>query len=83
MSLESMPDIDPSVPVLNISELEDRSRDDLIDLAEEEFEIENAAGYAKNELIFRVLEAQAERNGTIFSGGILNIVDDGFGNVSG
>ena len=78
-----MPDIDPSVPVLNISELEDRSRDDLIDLAEEEFEIENAAGYAKNELIFRILEAQAERNGTIFSGGVLNIVDDGFGFMRG
>ena len=79
MSLDAMPDIDPSVPVLNISDLEERSRDDLIDMAEEEFEIENAASYAKNELIFRVLEAQAERNGTIFSGGILNIVDDGFG----
>ena len=76
-------DIDPSVPVLNISDLEARSRDDLIDMAEEEFEIEGAASYAKNELIFRILEAQAERNGTIFSGDILNIVDDGFGFMRG
>ena len=78
-----MPDIDPNVPVLNISDLEERSRDDLIDMGEEEFGIDGAASYAKNELIFRILEAQAERNGTIFSGGILNIVDDGFGFMRG
>ena len=83
MSLEAMPDIDPSVPVLNISDLEELSRDALIEMGETEFEIENAASYAKNELIFRILEGQAERNGTIFSGGILNIVDDGFGFMRG
>src|SRR5690606_29752210 len=82
-SLEPMPEIDPDVPVLDIAELEQRSRDELITLAETEFELEAIAGVPKPELIFRILEAQAERRGTIFSGGILNIVDDGFGFMRG
>ncbi|RLT38745.1 MAG: transcription termination factor Rho [Chloroflexi bacterium] len=82
-SLEQLPDIDPTIPVLHISELEMRPREDLIEMAEEEFEIDGAGGMLQQELIFRILEAQAERNGTIFSGGVLNVVDDGFGFLRG
>ena len=35
------------------------------------------------ELIYRVLQQQARRNGTIFSDGTINIVDDGFGFLRG
>ena len=33
--------------------------------------------------MFRILQDQAERNGNIFSGGVLTIVDDGFGFLRG
>ena len=78
-----MPDIDPSVPVLDMAELERRSRDDLIALAERDLNMEAVAGMPKPELIFRILEVQAERRGTIFSGGVLTLADDGFGFLRG
>jgi transcription termination factor Rho len=78
-----MPDIDPTIPVLNIADLEQRPREALLDMAEDEFEIDAPGGLPKQELIFRILEAQAERNGTIFSGGVLTVVDDGFGVLRG
>jgi len=81
-SLEPMPDIDPEIPALSIADLETRTRDELIALADE-LEVENAGGLPKNEMIFRLLEAQAERRGTIFSGGVLQLVDDGFGFLRG
>lgn len=81
-SLEPMPDIDPDIPALSIADLETRTRDELIALADE-LEVENAGGLPKNEMIFRLLEAQAERRGTIFSGGVLQLVDDGFGFLRG
>ncbi|MDP2327054.1 MAG: transcription termination factor Rho [Chloroflexi bacterium HGW-Chloroflexi-9] len=77
-----MPDIDPDIPALSIADLETRTRDELIALADE-LEVENAGGLPKNEMIFRLLEAQAERRGTIFSGGVLQLVDDGFGFLRG
>ncbi len=81
-SLEPMPDIDPSIPALSIADLETRTRDELIALADE-LAVENAAAYPKTEMVFRILEAQAERRGTIFSGGVLQVVEDGFGFLRG
>ncbi|HLU32023.1 MAG TPA: transcription termination factor Rho [Acidimicrobiia bacterium] len=71
------------MPAVNIAELEVQPREQLIELAERDYEVENAAGYPTNELIFRILMRQAERNGTIFSGGVLTVVDDGFGFLRG
>jgi len=78
-----MPEIDHSVPVMDMAELERRSRDDLIALAERDLNMEAVAGMPKPELIFRILEVQAERRGTIFSGGVLTLADDGFGFLRG
>ena len=69
-------------PPLSIDELERRSREDLIDFATEH-EIDNAAALPKAELMFRILKDQAERRGNIFSGGVLTVVDDGFGFLRG
>ena len=66
-----------------MAELERRSRDDLIALAERDLNMEAVAGMPKPELIFRILEVQAERRGTIFSGGVLTLADDGFGFLRG
>jgi len=55
-----------------------------MDLAElrhlaEDMSLANITNLKKPELIFRILEAQANREGTIEVSGILEIVDEGFG----
>jgi transcription termination factor Rho len=67
---------------LNISELETHSRDELIEFGVGQ-QIENAAALPTQELIFRILQSQAEKRGNIFSGGVLTVVDDGFGFLRG
>ena len=74
---------DPDVPTVNISELDLLSRETLLDIATDTFEVENPGGMPRNELIYRILQRQAQRNGTIYSGGTINIVDDGFGYLRG
>ena len=67
---------------MNIAELEHSTREQLIELAGG-MNIENAAALPKADLVFRVLQIQAERQGNIFSGGVLSLVDDGFGFLRG
>ena len=78
------PSVQPraDVPALNIADLERQARDQLIVLAES-LEVGEAAAMSKPELIFRILQRQAARNGTIYSGGVLAVVDDGFGFLRG
>jgi transcription termination factor Rho len=63
---------------VNLAELEAKTRDELQDLARE-LNIHGVTGLRKQDLIFRLLQAQTEQQGNIFSGGILDIVDDGYG----
>jgi len=63
---------------LNIAELETRTREDLMDIAKE-LGISGYSSLKKQDLIFRLLQAQTEREGNIFSGGVLDLVDDGYG----
>ena len=72
----------PDAPSLNIAELEKEDREVLIELATS-YGVENAAAMHQQEMIFRLLQRQAERNGHIFSGGVLTLVDDGFGFLRG
>jgi len=62
--------------------MERRPREELIDTATA-LNVENAAALTKQELVFRILQHQAERQGNIFSGGVLSVVDDGFGFLRG
>jgi transcription termination factor Rho len=71
-----------NVSGLNIAELEHSTREQLIEFANA-MNIENAAALPKPELVFRILQNQAERQGNIFSGGVLSLVDDGFGFLRG
>jgi transcription termination factor Rho len=67
---------------VNIAELENKTREDLMDLAKDL----GVTGYStlkKQDLIFRLLQAQTEREGNIFAGGVLEIMDDGFGFLRG
>ena len=63
---------------MNLAELEAKTRDELQDMARE-LNIHGITGLRKQELIFRLLQAQTEQQGNIFSGGILEIVDEGYG----
>src|SRR5438876_4107167 len=44
-----------------------------------DLEVENATGMRKQDLIFKVLQAQTEKKGLIFSEGVLECLPDGFG----
>lgn len=63
---------------LNISDLKDMSISELTHIAKE-MGIEGATGLRKQELIFKVLAAQTEKSGLIFSQGVLETLPDGFG----
>ncbi len=63
---------------MNISELEAKTRDELQDMAKE-LGVTGYSALKKQELIFRILQAQTEQQGFLFGGGILEIVEDGYG----
>ena len=63
---------------MNITDLEKQTRDELIEMAKE-MGISNFAGSKKQEIIMRLLQANAEQQGFIFCSGILDIMNDGYG----
>ncbi len=63
---------------VNYSILDEKSLTELRDLAKEQG-ISGYSKYKKSDLIFRLLRAKAEREGLIFGGGVLEIVQDGIG----
>ena len=72
----------PAPPSLDIAVLEAKPREELLAVAAEHG-IENAEGLPRQDLLYHILHEQAERQGTIFSGGVLTVVDDGFGFLRG
>lgn len=64
----------------NLAELEEKKVSDLFKIAGEvgltDYETEDSN---KHNLVFRILEAQAKKNGMLFSEGVLECLDDGFG----
>jgi transcription termination factor Rho len=63
---------------MNISELKEMKISELTQMAKQ-FKIEGAAGMRKQELIFALLQAQIEKNGSIYGVGTLESLPDGFG----
>jgi transcription termination factor Rho len=61
-----------------ISELQEKNIEELTSVAKE-FNIEGASNMRKQELIFGILEAQAQKTGNLFAEGVLEILPDGFG----
>jgi transcription termination factor Rho len=64
---------------MNLTELKEMSIGELTKLATDEFKIENASGMRKQDLMFAMLQAQAERKKSIYGSGVLEILPDGFG----
>ncbi|HET8905990.1 MAG TPA: transcription termination factor Rho [Ktedonobacterales bacterium] len=63
---------------MNITELETRTLSELRDIARDH-DLAGYSGMRKQDLIFRLLQAETERQGNIFSAGVLEIVEEGFG----
>ncbi len=63
---------------MNLTDLETKTRDELQELAKE-MGIVGYTGLKKQDLIFRLLQAQTEQQGYLFGGGILEIVEEGYG----
>ena len=63
---------------MHLAELKQKSIGDLADLARS-LKIEGCANLRKQELIFAILQGQAEKNGVIFGEGVLETLSDGFG----
>jgi transcription termination factor Rho len=63
---------------ISLAELKDKNITDLAKIAKD-LSIPGASGMRKQELIFQILRAQTEKNGLIFSEGVLECLPDGFG----
>ncbi len=63
---------------LNIAELQRRNMTELAAVGKE-IGIAGVSGLRKQELIFKILQAQTERSGLMFSEGVLETLPDGFG----
>ncbi len=63
---------------INIAELEAKTREELMEIARE-MGISGHTTLKKQDLVMRLLQAQAELQGYTFGGGVLDIMDDGFG----
>ncbi len=64
--------------VLDIAKLKEMNIATLIQVAKD-LGVVGASGLRKQELIFKILQAQTERSGLIFSEGVLECLPDGFG----
>jgi len=63
---------------ISLAELKEKNITDLARIAKD-LAIPGASGMRKQELIFQILRAQTEKNGLIFSEGVLECLPDGFG----
>ncbi|MCM8771656.1 MAG: transcription termination factor Rho [Candidatus Omnitrophica bacterium] len=63
---------------LNVSTLRKLSVSRLQKIAKE-MEVNGVSGLRKEELIYKIMEAQAKKNGLLFGEGVLEVLPDGFG----
>jgi transcription termination factor Rho len=63
---------------MNLAELKEKTIAELTAIARN-LNVVGASGLRKQEMIFKILEAQTEKNGLIFAEGVLEILPDGFG----
>jgi transcription termination factor Rho len=63
---------------MDISDLKGKTITELLDVANS-LEIEGTSSMRKQELIFKILEAQTQQNGLIFAEGVLQVLPEGYG----
>ena len=64
---------------MNIAELQDKTNEELMELAREMGVIDNGASPRRHTLMMKVLQGLAERNGQVLASGVLSITGDGYG----
>ena len=72
------PQAPPATSTLDLVALKDLSIQQLNNIAKD-LGLSGVSGLRKQELIFKILQAQAEKSGLIFSEGVLECLPDGFG----
>jgi transcription termination factor Rho len=75
---EKVPRGEAKTKALNIAELKEMNISALAKVAKD-LGVAGATGMRKQELIFKILQAQTEQSGLIFSEGVLECLPDGFG----
>jgi transcription termination factor Rho len=68
----------PTAETLDLQRLKAKTMTELLGLATD-LQIQGTSGLRKQELIFKVLEAQTEKSGLIFAEGVLEILPEGYG----
>jgi len=63
---------------MNLTELKEKTISELNNIAKD-LGIQGFSGLRKQELIFKILQGQAEKDGLIFAAGVLEVLPDGFG----
>ncbi len=63
---------------MNLAELEAKSHDELVDIAKE-MGIHTTPTSRKEELVIKVMQAEAEKQGVLMASGVLEIIDEGYG----
>ncbi len=66
------------VEKMDVETLKNKKVQDLVKIAKE-MGISGVSGLRKQELIFKILEHQAQKNGLMFGEGVLEVLPDGFG----
>lgn len=74
----NIPQAKPGEIMFDVVSLKKMKVNDLHDLSRK-LDIGPTAGIKKQDLIFKILQAQAERSGLMFGEGVLEILQDGFG----
>src|SRR5438445_2889069 len=72
------PDRPEGAATMDIAQLKEMNIASLTQVAKD-LNIQGASGMRKQELIFKILQAQTEKSGFIFSEGVLETLPDGFG----
>jgi transcription termination factor Rho len=70
--------VQDGLQTMKLQDLKDKKPADLLAFAEE-LEIENASSMRKQDMLFAILKELAERNVEIIGGGVVEILQDGFG----
>ena len=75
---DDMPSPQPDEPGMSMQELQQMSMQELSEIALE-LEIEGVGAVGKQDLVFAILKGKANEKGVLYGGGVLEILQDGFG----
>ena len=76
--MKEQPAVKEKPEVIDLATLKEMGVTELTRIAKQ-LEVPGATGMRKQELIFEILRARAEKSGLIFSEGVLEVLPDGFG----